>query len=87
MEEIFSSRYWKNIYKTGMTKIPRRTPLNIPIAALILIDLFPEAIPPAESIKGIIPAINANEVIIMGRNLAFAPSKADSIMDNPDYLF
>ena len=69
-----------------MTKIPKMTPLNIPIAALTLIDLFPEAIPPAESINGTIPTINANEVIIIGRNLAFAPSKADSTIDNPDFL-
>lgn len=65
---------------------PITTPLNIPNATPVLIDLFPDAVPPLANISGIIPTINAREVMIIGRKRDFAPSKADSGIDNPDFL-
>ncbi len=43
------------------------TPLIIPPAALILMDLFPKAVPPVANIKGIKPATKAKDVINIGR--------------------
>jgi len=63
------------------------TPLSIPIAAPVLIDLLPTADPPVAIINGTIPTINASEVMIIGLSLALDPCNADSNIDSPAFLF
>gem|GEM_PF-3269028 len=65
---------------------PRTTPLNIPIAAPVLMEWLPVAVPPVANIKGTIPAMKANEVIRIGRRRARAPSKAESMREEPALL-
>ena len=67
-------------------KTPSTTPKTIPPAAAILIEWLPNAEGPTAVIIGIIPTINAKEVMIIGRRRSFAASIADAIIDLPALL-
>ncbi|MNE53647.1 hypothetical protein D3C80_1483850 [compost metagenome] len=63
-------------YNPGITITPKIVPNNIPPAAAEPIVLFPISPAPEAIIKGIIPAVNAKDVIKIGRKRATAPSIA-----------
>ena len=80
---IFSCIVWKTTYNTGITNTPRMVPINSPMEAPVAIDLLPTAPIPLAKTNGKRPKINANDVIKIGRNLAFAALMADSTIVSP----
>lgn len=79
----FSCKVWNMTYKTGITISPKIVPINNPIAAPVAIDLFPTAPIPLAKTNGNKPKMNANDVIKIGLNLAFAALMADITMVSP----
>ena len=74
------------INRTGITNTPKMVPINIPPTAPVPIDLFPAAPAPVDTINGMIPKMNAKEVIKIGLKRASAPSIAACTIDSPDRL-
>ena len=64
-------------YNPGTINTPKIVPNNIPPAAAAPIVLLPIAPGPVANTSGINPAINAKDVINIGRRRAAAPSIAD----------
>ena len=62
---------------------PKKVPINNPVAAPVAIERLPTDPIPLANTNGIIPKIKANEVIKIGRNLAFAALMADIAIDSP----
>jgi hypothetical protein len=62
---------------------PQMVPISIPPAAAVPIVLLPILPGPVANTNGSKPAIKANDVIRIGRNLALAPSIAASKTDFP----
>jgi len=61
---------------TGITNSPRITPETIPPAAPILIEWLPCADGPVAILIGNKPTTKASEVMMIGRSLNFAASRA-----------
>ncbi|MNH96176.1 hypothetical protein D3C73_488400 [compost metagenome] len=68
------SFFENKITNPGMTITPSMVPISIPPTAAVPILRLPNAPAPLAIIKGIRPAINAKEVINIGRKRATAPS-------------
>ena len=80
---IFSCKYWKITNNTGITTNPKNVPINKPTAAPVAIERFPTAQIHVAKMRGNKPKINANEVIKIGLNLAFAVLMADITKVSP----
>lgn len=80
---IFSCKYSKITYNTGITNNPKIVPINNPIAAPVAMERLPTAPIPLANTNGNKPKMNANEVIRIGLNLAFAALIADMTMVSP----
>ena len=62
---------------------PKNVPIKSPAAAPVPMDWFPTFPIPEAKTNGNIPKIKANEVIKIGRNLAFAALIADIAKVSP----
>src|SRR5690606_15726422 len=72
-------------YRPGIRIRPKIVPINIPPAAAVPMERLPNAPAPDATQSGIKPAINAKEVIRIGRSLAIEPSMAASITEYPAF--